>query len=235
MKTQIFALGASFGYGIGGPAGGWPDMLKRDLHQEQYAGEFTEATDVYSFGKPGMMCCDVLACAESDIRHRLYGKSNVIVAIHLGMNDSRAKDTIDGFVNTPENFSKELGELFTLVKQFTNDIIYIDGSPADESKTMPKVSPLDGTMSYFSNKRIGLFSQLAGEVASKHGVAFVDVFTKAESMGWHDYIAADGLHPNGAGHLWLYEQIAPVIREKLVRFDKWVHMSIRVQRGLGWM
>jgi lysophospholipase L1-like esterase len=49
------------------------------------------------------------------------------------------------------------------------------------------------------------------------GAAFVDPLTERWFVGMPDLIGADGVHPTDAGHAYLADKIAPLIRAQLPR------------------
>ncbi len=206
---KIFISGASITYGVGGPDGGWGDMLKREIHRMQFSDPYEEICYVYNFACPGWAASDVLASFPKEITNRHSGApEDVLAVVGIGMNDVKATPGPEDFYRSAEQFTTDLHALYKTLSSY--NVIATGMLPVDESKTTPKENDRGG--SWFYNNRIAEFNALSMQVAHEHGAQTVDWHADAVAAGWEDkYISTDGLHPNGAGHQWLYERIAPVV------------------------
>ncbi len=216
--AQILVFGASTAYGVGGPQGGWPDLLKSKLHSEMYqAGNaLPEAHEVYNLCVPGATIDDISKRILIELKSFSKVGRKSIAVIELGGNDAKAVESADSFVNTPENFEQQLGSLVELAKQNVDEVILVGLQPVDEMKTLPRTNPTTGKKSYFSNSRMERFEKSIESIANAKNVAFVSVFSGASKLNWiEEYLFVDGLHPNKNGHRWLYEQIYAVLGDFL--------------------
>jgi lysophospholipase L1-like esterase len=215
--AQIICLGASTLYGVGGTQGGWPDYLKRALHTEQYGQDGVgERNDIFNLGKSGVTI--------EFIRDRLgqvvemYGRPEMplVLAFMAGTNNARAWKTPDGYISTPEEFRASIRELLSTAKQFTDKVLITEVTPVNEALLNPKKNPWDGTISYFYNERIAEFSSIISEVAIAENVISVPLFEVAQEADWASrYLYTDGLHPNDAGHEFIYKQVRPKLEALL--------------------
>ena len=206
---KIFVSGASITYGVGGPEGGWVDMLKREVHARQFSDPYEDICYVYNFAKPGWAASDVLASFPKEITDRHSGKpEDVLAVVGIGMNDVKATPGPEDFYRTPEQFEADLHELYDALDVY--QMIATGMLPVFESKVTPKENDRGG--SWFYNDRISEFNTIAMRVAAEHGATTVDWHADALAADWqNNYISADGLHPNAAGHRWLYEQMKPIL------------------------
>ncbi len=210
--NQIFISGASMTYGVGGPDGGWADMVKRKVHALQYGpSRAAEGCEVYNFARPGFTAADVRACLAEDIGHRKYADSKYVIVLSVGMNDSRAVDAADNFVSDEGKYTDELRGLFRLAKSITPQVVFVGLTPVDENRTNPKLSRSSGKMTYFTNARIGAFDAVCAEVCREEGVEHIGLFSDAQAVNWKAMLSEDGLHVNGAGHAWIFERAWAVI------------------------
>jgi hypothetical protein len=63
-------------------------------------------------------------------------------------------------VSTPEEYHQELEKLLISLKKDFDSVIFVGSGYVDESKTTPKVNPLTGENSYFSNRRRDIFDDV---------------------------------------------------------------------------
>ena len=213
---QIFFSGASITYGVGGPEGGWVDMIKRKTHSLEYSdNEVNELYEVYNFSKPGMVVAEALECIESDIKYRKHKNSDAIVSLSIGLNNTKSLHTPDGYISTLESYEEEISELIDKVYHITKEVLFAGYTPVDESK-FPIIGALSGRKTYFINDRIALFNESCKKICEEKGVTHIDLFNESRMVDWNSYLGDDGLHPNHAGHTWMYEQVWPHI-EKLLK------------------
>ncbi|HEX9153630.1 MAG TPA: GDSL-type esterase/lipase family protein, partial [Candidatus Saccharimonadales bacterium] len=95
---------------------------------------------------------------------------------------------------------------------YSNHLLVVGLTPVDESKTNPKSNPITGGSSYFSNDRIKVFEETMRGTCEAEGVPFIPMFSQVPSDWQQNYLYSDGIHPNDAGHRWVYEQIWPQLK-----------------------
>lgn len=213
--TQIFILGSSMVYGVGGPNGGWADLIKQYLHQKMYGENGVgEKYEIYNFGKSGATIDFVKDTFKSQL-DAYDRKQKTIILVSVGGNNTKAEETPNNFASTPEKYESEMRELLGLLKQNCDGLILVGSNrPVDESKTNPKLNPLTGGKSYFTNARRQQFSGIIKEICEDMEIDLVDIV--ADEKDWlNNYIYADGLHPNGAGHQLVFESIKPALDKYL--------------------
>lgn len=202
---QIFVFGASFAYGVGARSG-WSDLLKQKLHEKMYSENgLGEKYELFNFAKPGEPVLFVLETFIEQIKkYKRDGKSFALISV--GGNNTKAKDSPDNFVSTPEKYKEEMFSLLQAMKEHFDKVIFVGVGSVDESKTNPKISPLDGERSYFTNKRRKEFESVLHKVCLDTDVVFIPVELNQEE--WiSKYQYKDGLHPNQAGHQFIADRI----------------------------
>jgi len=203
---QIFTIGASSVYGVGGEDGGWADMLKRHLHQTMYGERGTgETCELFNFSKSGCTTDFVQRTFPEQLKE--YGRSGeVTVILSVGGNDSKATGTPENYVTTPEEYGVRMRELLTWLKANVTKVIVVGNAWVDEDKTNPKISPFDGSKSFFTNDRFKLFRQVLEALCDELEVTFVGV-DKAPEEWLRTYQHIDGLHPNDAGYKYIFAKL----------------------------
>ena len=202
-------------YGVGGPHGGWADLIKQHLHQKMYGENGVgEKYEIYNFGKSGATIDFVKDTFKSQL-DAYDRKQKTIVLVSVGGNNTKAEETPDNFVSTPEEYEREMRELLELLKQNCDGLILVGSNrPVDESKTNPKTNPLTGGKSYFTNARRQQFSSIIQEICEDMQVDLVDIVT-TENEWLTKYIYSDGLHPNEAGHQLIFSSIMSALNKYL--------------------
>lgn len=215
MITQIFILGSSSTYGVGGPNGGWADLIKQYLHQKMYEDDGVgEKYELFNFGKSGATIDFVKDTFPVQLKD--YGRQQkTIIIVSVGGNNSRAKEKPDNFVSTPEEYEKGMRDLLLSLKQNCDGLILVSSNEyVDEAKTNPKKNPLTGGQDYFTNARRQQFRDIVKQICKDIDVELVDIPVSKEK--WVDkYVYLDGLHPNRAGHKLIFDEITPVLNKYL--------------------
>lgn len=215
MMTQIFVLGSSSIYGVGGSNAGWGDLIKQYLHAKMYGENGVgEKYEIYNFGKSGATIDFVKDTFPQQLKD--YGRGHkTIVVVAVGGNNTKAQEQPDNFVSTPEEYESEMRELLTMLKQNSNALILVGSNGyVDETKTNPKLNPLTGGRSYFTNSRRQQFNEILKKLCDVIDVQLVDLGINKEE--WLEkYVYQDGLHPNQAGHQLIFESVKPLLNEHL--------------------
>lgn len=205
--AQVFIFGSSNAYGVGGENGGWPDLMKQQLHQKMYIkGGTSERHEVFNFGKSGATV-DFVSASFSDL-FRLYhrDKAQTMGILSVGSNNARAEATPDNFTSSLEHFQSEMADLIKQMSASFDQLFVLDFFPIDETKTMPFVSPNTGISYYYSNERRFQFSDALEDICRTQGIVFLK--TSVPINEWiGSYLYEDGLHPNSNGHKKLAEMI----------------------------
>jgi lysophospholipase L1-like esterase len=216
MVTQFFILGSSSIYGVGGSHAGFADLIKQYLHSKMYdEGGVGEKYEVYNFGKSGATISFVKEALPWLLKN--YSRSGKLVFIvSVGGNNSKARNTPDNFISTPEAYRQEMEVLLDLLKQHSDRVIVVGNAFVDESKTSPKSDPLSSNVDYFTNTRRRQFTGINKEICEEYGLDFVDV--NVSQQEWVEkYLYEDGLHSNQAGHQLIFETLRPLIDQAIVK------------------
>lgn len=212
MKT-ILIFGASITHGVGGEQG-WADAVKANLHRSMYGAEGTgERCTVYELGIPGDTSRDVVGRFEAETLARLSEKNpeQTFIIFSAGTNDSKATGKPDNYLYSPDEYTTNVQAFIRLAKEHAKHILCIGILPVDQSKTNPKLNPITGNHSYFTNSRIKRFEDALVDACKKEQVACVPLFDHIPKDWSERYLFSDGLHPNTDGHEWIYSFVKPHI------------------------
>ncbi len=210
--SQIFIMGASIGYGVGGETGGWADMLKLDMHNKLYSkGGAGESNEFYNFSKPGATADFVAKNYKEWLKDYRNDGEDVTVILSIGLNNSKAIDTPDNYVSKVGEFEDLMRDLIKDIKHDVDRLIFVGYNPCDESKTYPKLNPITGGTSYFLNDRIYKFNSTVNSICGELDVKFVDIDIDEEE--WIvDHLYEDGIHPNKKGHEIIFHKIKETLK-----------------------
>ena len=214
MITQVFVLGSSLPYGVGASHAGWGDLIKQYAHAKMYGKSGVgQKYEVFNFGKADAKIDFVKETFPQQL-HDYGRKQKVVVVIAIGGNNTKAEGSPDNFVSTPEEYEHEMKDLLTLLVQYSDAVIVVDNGYIDESKTNPKVNPLTGGTSYFSNARRQQFSAITKQLCKEKGIDYAQVAV-GEQEWIKNYLYSDGVHPNQQGHQLVFESIKPLLNKYL--------------------
>ena len=211
---QLFIVGASTAYGVGGANGGWADMLKLSIHQMMFKDNgLGEKIEVYNLSVPGATITHQIEKIEKTLPGFRKANSDIVIILQPGFNDAKAVNAAENFISNIEMYAEQVSELLKSARMVTQKVACFGMQPVDETKTTPKTSA--NGKSFFWNNRNLEFETALGRVCDQHKVSFAPFIQSGMEAGWLDKVYIDGLHPNKKGHEWFYQQIKPKTMELL--------------------
>jgi len=202
MTKNILIFGASITYGAWDlEKGGWVQRLRDYLEKKHELGDYF----IYNLGISGDTSSMLLARFATDIKYRVDEDEENIVIFSVGINDSAYLLKEKRNMTKLADYEKNTSKLFGLAKKYTQKIIFVGLGNVDEIKVAPV--PWNKNISY-SNKNIFEYNDAVRKICKKENVLFVDLFNKIDKN-----LLSDGLHPNSAGHLKMFE----IIKDALIK------------------
>lgn len=173
-------------------------------------GGVGEKYEVFNFAKSGETISFVKDLAPQILKEYGRGQKTIIIA-SAGGNNTKAVDAPENYVSTLTEYENEIRELLTLLKKSSDALILVDSNGyVDEAKTNPKLNPLNGRYSYFTNARRKQFKVKADALCKELSIPVAEVTVDDEQ--WEQkYMYEDGIHPNQAGHQLVFESIQPIL------------------------
>jgi len=170
----------------------WVELLEGYL-QEKYREDFV---DVFNLGINGNTTDDVLARLENESLVR----NPTSFIFEVGVNDSGYFRVPSKPIVEKERFISNLEKLIKLAKKFTGDITFIGLVLGDDSLLQPYPDSSKGKS--YTVDGVKEYDKILKEIVEKNGCKYIYLFDK---LNFDDF--SDGLHPNGAGHKKMFEEI----------------------------
>jgi len=195
------ALGDSTGVGVGARQGGYVVRLFNRIVEVRPGSKLTNVC------VSGATTEDVL---RSQVEPALAARPNIIT-LGIGINDVGHRMNVETFARNYETIIQRLKR--------ANAPIIITNIP--DVSLAPVVPP---AMRAEAARRISLFNERIGEIASRYGLLVVDAFkaTRETIPSRPDFFSDDGFHPSDAGYEYWAEAMWPTVRramEELARLD----------------
>ena len=217
--AQILFFGASVVYGVGGEAGGAPDLIKAELHKQAYAPSGPAESvghEIYNLGVPGATSAELLGRIQNELSARAKSARKLIVLLSVGVNDSKNTDGQGSHLVNIATYKQNIEKILAIFSEAGASVIAYGFTPVDETKTSPYAGYAALPADYFINSRIKEFENVFIRVAAKKGAQTLPLFEQAVQESWvHNFLYNDGLHPNSAGHAWLAKKIKSILWEEL--------------------
>jgi lysophospholipase L1-like esterase len=213
---RLYVFGGSTTQGFFDSEGGWVQRLASVLHKKTLvaikAGRGERHT-VFNLGVAGDTTADVVARLEAEVtaRRKATDEDEYIV-LAMGLNDTALEK--NRAVQDVYAFQEQYEEAIQIAKDMQVKVICVGLTAVDESKTDPWIGSAEGMQ--WKNNRINLFEDAIRQSAIRHDVAFIglhDTFLAKLDDG--EALLADGLHPNDAGHAWLYAEVYKALADSL--------------------
>jgi lysophospholipase L1-like esterase len=119
----------------------------------------------------------------------------------IGANDSREiREHPDQEISL-EEYKKNILQLIQLAKALSKEVVIVGLFPADEKLSTPYKED-----KFYFNQKLEKYNNALREIAADEGLQFVDIFASLLSQDYLQLLA-DGLHPNTAGHQFIFEAV----------------------------
>ncbi len=202
---QILVFGDSIAYGAWDVEGGWVSRLRkfydrRGFKDENYFKLF------YQLGIDSQTTKDILDRFDAESKPRINEnkKENVII-FEVGKNDSLFKESIKHRRVEPDEFERNLKELFDRASRISETVIFLGmARTLDDSNIAYKKWTPDIT---YSNEAIHEYDLMIKKVCNEKGAGYVDLdkaISKHISSGIFD---GDGIHLNAKGHRLIFNAV----------------------------
>lgn len=168
---------------------------------------------VYNCGVSGDGTTEVLERFEVEAKARFLeptadGSPKTLI-IAIGDNDSGWFRDEGRHVTPPEQFRANIKRLIEMARRQTNKVMFVGTTPVDDAKTNPLPWAPNRV---HKNEYTAKYDRIAKEVCDKNSIPFVEIFSTWLKADYRNLLE-DGVHPNAAGHLRLFE----AVRDALVR------------------
>lgn len=199
MNTaRIYAFGDSITYGAWDSHGGWCDRLKSQLHQLKLNPNNKVKFQLFNLGIGGENSRSLLKRIEAEIKFRHRQDWPPIIIIATGGNDTRYLENEEAAISISE-YANNLEKIIQIGQQYTDKILIVGLAPVEHDIQSFKNS-------FLNNALLKKYDQILIDLAKKHHLAKVDLFTIFKSSTDHLY-STDGVHPNDIGHQIIQKQV----------------------------
>lgn len=200
MEKKICIWGDSIVYGAGDfDLGGWANRLTLYLRKKDRAHR------VYNLGISGEISSETLKRFKVEAEAR--EPKTIIFAI--GINDTVYLEKDKKVRIDIAEFKNNIKELINKARKFSNDIIFLNFTPVDESKTNP--IPWHTDRSY-NNQRIEEYNKELYKIANENNLKIIDIYNIFKAVKDYKKLLYDGLHPNSEGHELIFNAVKEILK-----------------------
>ncbi len=151
---------------------------------------------VYPLGITDDTTRSILERFEFEVEKRMvWGTTEEILIFSIGGNDTAILDM--------NEFRRNIRDIIKRAKRFSDEIAFLEIEPVDEKFTQPV--PWDSRF-YYNNKKIAEFNKLLNELAEENNIKIIGLFEEWKKINYTKLLA-DGVHPNDAGHEYIFEKV----------------------------
>jgi len=213
MRTLIFGDSISQGY-YDLAIGGWANMLLLDTLKHKVRN-VDNTSEVFNVSVSGDDISRVIVRLANEIEVRKWEDEPILLVFSIGFNDTRIEN--DKPYSTLDDFKKDLGALYEIAAQFSNNMIFVGLTSVYEPESAPwKFNAGNDDISW-TNERIRLFDGALKDFANENNAAFVSLLDTFLEHQKDKNLHADGIHPNEYGHKLIYNAVKPVVEKFTLR------------------
>jgi lysophospholipase L1-like esterase len=211
--VRVLVFGASITQGFWDTEGGWAVRLYKHyakLKLREITAE-DDYPDVFNLGISGDTSKDLLRRFESETSARLTNQRQGAIIFSIGTNNAITNKQGE-LVSPLSTYKEDLEQLIEKARQLTTKIMFVELVPCEEDRT----TPVFWRDIYYRNKDIAAVNGVIRQVANDNQIKFVEVFEPMrQKMSDGAEFFADGLHPNDAGHQFIFERVQPELDKLL--------------------
>lgn len=208
---RVLVYGASITQGFYDTEGGWVQRLRKHYDELFLKDTSKDQPTIFNLGISGDNTDRLLRRFETETQARKFPREDFAFIFMIGTNNAWVRG--DGRQNsTPENYRRELEELISKARQYSDKIMFVGIAPCDEARSQP--IPWNKDI-FFTNERLRIFDEALKNVCRQERVKYQPVFDVLKDKMEKEDIYADGLHPNDVGHQLIFEQVQPALDELL--------------------
>lgn len=215
MRILLFGDSIAQGY-YDTENGGWANLLATALMRRK-ARQTDVPAEFFNLAVSGNFTKHVLARLEQEAKSRVWGDEPMLFIFAVGINDAHLDN--GQAVSTPELYGQELEKLYRIAKKLSDTMIFVGLSPVLEAETRPWLFN-SGTHSLaWDNSRIRLFDNVLQDFTQRYSLTYVPLFDgMLQQMSAGTSLMMDGLHPNTAGHAYMFGQIQKYLPDDIKEF-----------------
>lgn len=202
--ANILVFGNSITYGAWDIEGGWVTRLRRFLDEKVIASQGELDYLVYNLGISGGTTEELVHRLKSEAKSRLEEEGETIIIFGMiTINDSYFIYSQNGHKISIDQSKQNVEKLIELAKQITPIVLFVGNTVVDETKTKP--ISWDADKSY-TNEYIRQYDEAVKSICQFKKVPFLELMGNFLSQDYVNMLE-DGLHPNTAGHKWMFERV----------------------------
>lgn len=168
---------------------GWANLLRNYLEKN-----FGSTFSVYNLGIDGNTTNDLLLRFDIETKAR----SPELIIFEIGVNDSCYRETRNKPLVDIDTFKRNIKILINKAKTHTHKITFLGLVKGNDKETMPL--PSSSTGKCYDKENVVLYDEAIKNVCLEENVDFIDLYSLLDDQ---DFV--DGLHPNPAGHIKIFE------------------------------
>lgn len=209
MDKKIIVIGSSISWGAWDEDGGWVDRIKRLINKKVVKTNEEYYCMLYNLSISGDTSSGIVDRFDRELSLRLGEDQETILIFEIGINDSMYLNAEKEFQIPKKLFKSNIKLLIKKSQKLANKIIFIGAPPVIDSILDPIPWHLEGT---YKTKYAKEFNDILFEECKKHGVEYVDIFSKFEQGELKMLMSPDGVHPSTKGHEAIFKTMLKVLK-----------------------
>lgn len=209
--AQVYAFGDSITYGAWDiKDSGWASLLRKYFDDKaekdpQFYGL------VYNLGIPGETTEGLVKRFKPETEARFRKGEEYIFLFAFGANDSALILSKGEFKVSVEDYIRNLDTVLEDAKTYSTKLVLLNTTPVVEKVTAHVESKDKSRL----NEYVERYNMALDELARRHNVPVLDVYSVFRQHDLESLFCEDGLHPNETGHRIIFDLVTK-------QLDLWV-------------
>lgn len=207
----VYAFGDSITWGAWDhETGGWTSRLRIKIEQSELSEGRRRYTELFNLGISGETSAGAVKRFDQELAVRERGEKKVIL-FAFGANDSCYIPSQSQYKVDVAAYEQNMRQLFSAAKEQTDAVYALTILPVVDRLTE---SPAGKDKSRLTKYFIP-YNEVLFRLSEELGIELIDVHAAFASRNHEELFSDDGLHPNGAGHQLICEQVYQAIAKEL--------------------
>jgi len=210
---RVLVFGDSIAQGFWAAEGGWVERLRKHYDKRQIKDLFTPSEPhIFNLGISGDITTGVIKrlANETEARKWRWPHEKFAFVVAIGINDAVMEEGTER--SSADKYQSELKTLLQEVNKFSDRVMFVGLTPIVEHIVNDRL----WKSKRYLEQRVIEFDEVLKEFCVEQKVPYVHLHQPMkERMDAGHSLFDDGLHPNDAGHEFIFQLIRPELDKLL--------------------
>lgn len=206
---RVLVFGDSITQGFWDLRGGWVGRLRAHYDSMQIKDLNADFPTVFNLGISAETSAGVVKRIENEADARVGSGHEQLWVVAIGINNSCVGEA--GPWSTDESYKGDLDDILKISQNRKTKLLFVGLTPVDDDLC----NPVSWGYYIYQNERVLIFENILKNFCIENNLAYINLFDDFQKENKNRDLLADGLHPNDAGHEFIFKIVLDKIQNTL--------------------